>query len=112
VGFTHVIEKGFGMNQDYTTEIKQSLSLLTNATGQPWEYGRTGGNCDAFTLSIAGKGYYMITNGNAQIPLLGEWNDEVVLGWYEELADGFSGDCETLDDVTNLETLSAWARLK
>jgi hypothetical protein len=99
------------MNQDYTTEIEQSLSLLTNATGQPWEYGTTGGNCDAFTLSIDGKGYYMITDGNAGIPLVGEW-DEIVLGWYEELEDGFSGDCETLDDVTDIETLSAWARLK
>ena len=99
------------MNQDYTTEIDKSLSLLTSATGQPWEYGRTGGNCDAFTLAIEGKGYYMITDGNAQIPLVGEWN-EIVLGWYEDDEDGFSRDDVRIESVTDIETLSAWAGLK
>jgi len=101
VGDSHVIEMGFGMNQEYWKEIEQSLALLNKSTGQTWEYETTGGGCDCFQLNLP-QGYYMVTL-DASAPLLGEW-DGITLGWYTE--DNYEGVFP--DGISNLESLTLY----
>jgi len=94
------------MNTDYFQEMEQALETVRTATGQSWEWEHTGGGHSAFILNLE-NGYYLITDGEALSPMPDEL-DDISLGWYADSDEW--GEGEMIQSVTNLETLTTWAK--
>lgn len=54
--------------------IQQAVvDQFSHGTGLPCELLRTGGNCTAINIPIDGRGYLLVTDGQAEIPLPDEF---------------------------------------
>lgn len=96
-------------NEEYFTDMEQSLKMLRNATLQSWEWEHTGGGCSAFMLTNYDGSYFLITDEGAGAPMANEWSNGVILCEYGYDADGDHLDGVQVETVNNLQTLAEWA---
>ena len=101
IGNSADILKGAAMSSEYLEVIRYGEELLESVTGRKWDYGTTGGGCDAFFLNLHDEKdtYLMVTHGeDACIPETPEeWEQDFSLGVYD--IDNDTGElfCETVN---------------